>query len=160
LGIAPCVDRNHHGLCAEAAANGVNQHRIFQRRRVHAHLVGAGLEDLRLHRPQYGCRRRRRRARTSSRAVRRTVSSSVRDLVGRRNVQQHNLVRAFARMARRLRSRIARVHQVDKLHAFDNATAVHIEAGDDALGHHSVPFASHERKLRRIFNPGAPDFSG
>jgi hypothetical protein len=37
---------------------------------------------------------------------------------------------------------------------------VYVEAGDDAFGDHSVPFACHERKLPRIFSPVAPDFSG
>ena len=78
----------------------------------------------------------------------------------RGNVEQHNFVRAFARMARGLRRRIARIDEIDKLHALDDAAAMHIEAGDDALGNHSVPFAFHERKLRRIFNPVSPDFSG
>ncbi len=78
----------------------------------------------------------------------------------RRNVEQHDLVRAFARMPRSLRRRIARVDEIDKLHALDHAAGVHVEAGDDALGQHVAPFACHARKLRRIFSPVSPDFSG
>jgi hypothetical protein len=80
--------------------------------------------------------------------------------VGSRNIQQHNLVRAFARMPRRLGRGIARVHQIDKLHALHNTSAVHIEARDDSLGNHSASFACISRKLLKIFNPVAPDFSG
>ena len=64
------------------------------------------------------------------------------------------------RVPRRLRCRIARVHEIDKLHALDHAARVHIEAGNNALGQHVAPFACHARKLRRIFSPVSPDFSG
>ena len=50
---------------------------------------------------------------------------------------------------------IAGVDQVDKLHAFDHAAAMDVEAGDDALGQHD-----HSRKFCNIINPVAPDFSG
>ena len=97
----------------------------------------------------------------NSRAVRRTVSSSVcAAFVRRGDVEQHDFVGAFAGVARGLRGRIARVDEVDELHAFDDAAGVHVEAGDDALGEHAAPFAFHARKLRRIFRPVSPDFSG
>ncbi len=78
--------------------------------------------------------------------------------MGRGNIEQHDLVGAFAGMARGLRSRIAGIDEVDELHALDDTASVNIEAGDDALGDHYFP--SQERKLLRIFSPVAPDFSG
>jgi hypothetical protein len=81
-------------------------------------------------------------------------------LVGRGNVEQHNLVGAFAGMTRGLRGRIAGVDDVHKLHALDDTTIAHVKTGNDALGNHSVPFPFQERKLLRIFSPVAPDFSG
>ena len=55
-----------------------------------------------------------------------------------------------------LSCRVARVDEVDKLHSLDHAARVHIAASDDALRDHRCT----ARKLRRIFNPVSPDFSG
>jgi hypothetical protein len=82
--------------------------------------------------------------------------------VGRGNVEQHNFVGAFAGVARGLRGRIAGVDEVDKLHAFDDAAAVHVETGDDALGDHradSLPL-SPSKKIAENLQPVSPDFSG
>ncbi len=96
----------------------------------------------------------------SSRAVRRTVSSSVcAAFVRGGDVEQHDFVRAFAGVARGELGGIAGVDDVDELHALDDAAGVHIEAGDDALGQHGFR-CSIARKLRRIFRPVSPDFSG
>ena len=97
----------------------------------------------------------------SSRAVRRTVSSSVcAAFVGRGNVEQNNFVGSFASVAGSLSCRITGVNEVDELYTLDDSSCMHVETGDDALGDHFVSSAFHERKLRRIFRPVAPDFSG
>ena len=135
------------------------QHRA-QRRRVDAHFVRARLEYLlrvarRLDAPAHAERHKQIARRAPHRVEQRLPS-----LMRRCNVQQHNLVRALFRVPRRLGRRIARIHEIDKLHAFHHAARMHVEAGDDALGQHTVPFACQARKLRRIFSPVSPDFSG
>jgi hypothetical protein len=77
-----------------------------------------------------------------------------------RDVEQDDFVGSIPGVPRGLRRRVAGVDDVDKLDAFHYAAGVDVEAGDDALGNQLVPFASHSRKLRRIFKPVVPDFSG
>jgi hypothetical protein len=43
-------------------------------------------------------------------------------------------------MTRSLSRRIARINQINELHTLHDATVMYIEAGDDALGDHSLSF--------------------
>ncbi len=52
------------------------------------------------------------------------------------DVEQHNLVRALSGVAMRQLGGVARVDDVDKLHALDDAAAAHIETGDDSFRQH------------------------
>jgi hypothetical protein len=113
---------------------------FFQRSGVHAHLVRAGLEDLRR---VVGGANAAAYAKGNEQLTRGTahcVEERLPPFVRCGNVQQHDLVRALAGMTRRLRSRIARINQIDELHAFHDAPVMHVEAGDDALGNHSASF--------------------
>jgi hypothetical protein len=61
-------------------------------------------------------------------------------LVARRDVEERQLVGAFAVVARGALHGIAGIAQADELDAFDDAPAFDVEARDDALGEHvSVP---------------------
>jgi len=158
VGIAPRVDCNNNGLRAKAAANRVNKLWAFQSGGVHAHLVRACLKDLRrIVRGTNAAANTEGHEEFARRSAHR-VQQRLPPLMRRGNIEQHNLVRAFAGMTRRLRRRIARIDQIDELHTLYNAPVMHVEAGDDAFGNHSASF--HVRKLPRIFSPVAPDFSG
>ena len=50
------------------------------------------------------------------------------------DVEKHDFVGAFARVAGGESSGIAGVNDVDELDALDDAAGVYIEAGNDALG--------------------------
>jgi hypothetical protein len=54
--------------------------------------------------------------------------------VGCGYVQQDNLVGAFARVGCGKRGRVTCIDQVNKLNAFNDAPAMNVKAGDDALG--------------------------
>ena len=91
----------------------------------------------------------------SSRAVRRTVSSSVvRLLVRGGNVEQHNFVRAGLGVSPGEFGGITGVAEIDELHAFHDAAGVDVEAGDDAFGQH---VRSH-RNSCRIVQPDVARF--
>jgi hypothetical protein len=62
--------------------------------------------------------------------------------VGCGDIEQHDFVRAFAGMTGGESGGVTGVDDVDKLHTFDNAASVDIEAGDDALGDHGFLFTT------------------
>ncbi len=74
----------------------------------------------------------------------------------RRNIEKHDFV--GARLAVRFRQfrGIAGIAQIHKLHALDDASVVHVEAGDNAFGQH----VRARRNSSTIFKPTSPDFSG
>ena len=76
--------------------------------------------------------------------------------MGRGDVEEDDLVGAFAGVARGQLGGIAGVDDVDELDALDDAAVADVETGDDALGQHG----RNSRKLRRICRPVSPDFSG
>jgi hypothetical protein len=53
-----------------------------------------------------------------------------------RDVEEHQLVGPLDVVREGGLDRIAGVAQVDEPHALDDATILHVEAGDDALGQH------------------------
>ena len=158
LGIAARVDGDDDGLRAKAAADGVDQGWIGERGGVHADLVCAGLEDLRRIVGGANAAANAEGHKQFARGAADGVEQRLPAFVGRGNVEQHDFVRAFAGVARGLRGRVAGIDEVDELHAFDDAAGVHVETGDDALGDHSVPSASSERKLRENLQAGCAGF--
>ena len=129
--------------CApKLAADGADQCGVGQGSGVDAYLVRAGLKHL------FGILRRldasahAKGHKQLARCAPHRIEQGLAALVRRRNVEQNDFIGAFARVARSLRRWIARVDEVDKLHALDHAAGVHVEAGDDALGQHSYLFTT------------------
>src|SRR5258706_15186735 len=52
------------------------------------------------------------------------------------DVEEHDFIRPGFAMGLRQRGWVARVTQVQKLHAFDDTSDVNVEASDDAFGQH------------------------
>ena len=136
LGVAPRVDGDDDGLRAEAAPNVVDQHGILQRGGVHADLVRAGLKDLRRivggANTAADAKWNKQLARSAAHGIEQRGAA----FVGRGNVEQDDFVGAVAGVARGLRGWVARVDNVDELHALHDAAVAHVEAGNDALGNH------------------------
>ena len=140
FGIAARVDGDDDGLCAEAAADGVDQCWVGERGGVDADLVRAGLEDLRRIVGGANAAADAEGNEQLARGAAHGVEQRLAALVRCGDVEQHDFVGAFAGMARGLRGRIARIDEIDELHALDDAAVVHVEAGDDALGDHGFLF--------------------
>ncbi len=153
LGIAARVDGDDNGLRAKAAADGVDQSGIGERGGVDADLVRTGFEDLRGVVCGADAAAYAEGNEELARGAAHRVEQRGAAFVGRGDVEQYDFVGAFAGMTRGLRGRVARVDDIDKLHALDDAAGVDVETGDDALGDHAVPFPGHERKLERILRP-------
>ena len=154
------VDRHDHRLAAVAPGERGDERRVLERRRVEAHLVGAGFD-------------RRVGILLGSDAA--TDSQRQEDLPGHRadrarhglallerggDVENHHLVDAFHVVAAGQLARVAGVAQSLELHAFHHLPVAHVEAGDDALGQHQAASRTIPRKLRRICRPASLDFSG
>ena len=76
-------------------------------------------------------------------------------IVARRgDIQKHQFIRALLVIARGELHRIARVAQVDEVHAFDHAAAGDIQTGNDSFREH-VQFST---KLRTIRKPEGARF--
>ncbi len=73
-----------------------------------------------------------------------------------RDIEEHQLVGAFAVVAVGQFHRIARIAQVDEVDAFDHAAAGDVETGNDAFR----PALTVSTKLRTIFNPDRPGLFG
>ncbi len=138
LGIAAGIDGDDHGLGAEVAADGLDQRGIGERGGVDADLVGAGIEDLLSIVRAADAAADGEGDEEFAGSAAHGVEQGLAAFVGRGDVEQDDFVGAFASVARGLRCGIAGVDKIDELHAFDDAAVVHVEAGDDALGQHSV----------------------
>jgi hypothetical protein len=53
-----------------------------------------------------------------------------------RDVQQHNFIGARFCVAESEFRRVARIDNIDELHAFHHAPGINIETGDDTFGQH------------------------
>ena len=114
----------------------VDQPRPRHRRRVHRHLVGAGVED-RLgvgDRPDPAADREWDEH-VVGRAPR-ELDDRVALLVRRRDVEEDQLVGALGVVALGELDRIARVTQVDEVRALHDTAGIDVQAGDDALEVH------------------------
>ena len=67
------------------------------------------------------------------------VEHDVAPFVAGRDVEEHQLVGPFLLVARGHLDRIAGVAQVEEIRPLHDATAVDVEAGNDALGEHRTP---------------------
>ena len=144
-----------HGLRAEVAADGVNECGVGDGGGVDADLVGARIEYAFGVAGGADAAPDRERDEELAGGAADGVEESLAAFMGRGDVEENDFVGAFAGVARGLRGGVAGIDEIDELHAFDDPAVMHVEAGDDALGQHL-----HSRKLRRIFRPVAPEFSG
>src|SRR5690606_39232879 len=80
------------------------------------------------------------------------VEHGVAPLVRGADVEQDQLVRALGVKYLRVLGRVACIYKVDEIHALDDAPAVYIEAGDDALGEHRLT----PRRAAGLLPPGSP----
>jgi len=78
-------------------------------------------------------------------------------IAGSRDVQHHQFIRPFGVVTSREGYWIAGVAQPDKIHAFDHAIAIDVQAWNDAMCQAQAAIL---RKLWSSRAPGAPLFSG
>jgi hypothetical protein len=134
VGIATCIDGDNDSLRAKTAANGIDERWIGESGGVDADFIGAGIKNLfcivGTPNASSHCEGHKKLAGRAANRVEQRGTSLVRG----GDVEQDNLVGTFTGVARRKFSRVARINDVDKLNAFDNAAGVDIEAGNDAPG--------------------------
>ena len=140
------VDREHDALRAELRRELVEQLRARDRGAVDRDLVGAGVE----HRLRVGDRAdaaadRERHEHVVGGAPR-ELDDRVALLVGRRDVEEDELVGAAAVVERRQLDRVAGVADVDEARALDDAPGVDVQARDHALQLHRPASAWAERE--------------
>ena len=78
----------------------------------------------------------------------------------RRDIEQHNLIRARCRMTMRQLRRIARVDDVDKLNPLDDAPRAYVQAGDNSFGQHEstlLSFCQPMLQLEKILQYAQPE---
>ena len=102
------------------------------------------------HASAHGKRHKQLRGRALHRIEQRAAS-----LVRRRNIQQHDLIRARRRMTMRQLGRIAGVDDVHKLNAFDHTAIADIQTGDDSFRQQS-----RAPGIPQDLQTDAADFSG
>src|SRR6266446_201603 len=153
------INRHHHRLRAEALRDARDQSRVGERGGVDADLVrpggkhGGGIvqsTNASAHREG-----NEQLARGSTHGIEKRGAI----LVRRRDIQKHDFVCAGLAVRLCQRGRIACIAQVHKLHALYDASAVDVEASDDAFGQHVRVHKSCEAdaiQLLRIF----PDETG
>ncbi len=131
------VDRNHDALVAEFLRRFFDKRAPRDRRGIDRHLVGTGRQQLADVLDGAHAAADREWHETGFRRARHHVEDDVAVLMARRDVEKCEFVGAGCVIRDRRRHRIARIAQVEKLHAFDDAPVFHIEAGNDANLEHA-----------------------
>ena len=110
--------------------------RVGDRRRIEADLVRAGIEQAAhvLHDAHPAAHRQRDEDLRGHRFD--DVQDQVATIAGGGDVQEGELVGALLVVAGSDFHRVTGVTQFDEIHALDDATAGHVQAGDDAFGQH------------------------
>src|SRR4029079_12654487 len=134
----PGVDRDDHGLAAKAPGAGADQLRVGDCGGVQRDLVGAGSDHV-------STLVDTSRAAADRERDERPACGPLDDLEQRaptlrrgRDVEEDELICAFARVALRELRRIALVHEVDEPGALHDAAVRDVEAGDDADPEHQA----------------------
>ena len=132
-GPASRIDREHNRLCAEFLAQFGNQLRTADRGRVYADFIGARVQDLPgvLHPADAAANSQRNK--NLARGTSDDVDHGVALVARRGDVQKDQFVGALLVIASGKLHRIARVAQVDEVHAFDDAAAGDVEAGNNSF---------------------------
>ena len=143
------VNGHDHRLRTIAVRNPADQRRIGQRCGIDRDFVRAGVEHRRgiIERPDAAAHREWNEQLTRRPAH--DIEQGGTILVGRGNIQQHNFIGARAAMGQSQFRGIAGVAQVGKLYTFHDASRVHVQAGDNALGQHDDSNSYSSQKLRR-----------
>ena len=150
------IDGDHDGLRAEASGDAGNEGGIGEGSGVDADFVSSGGE--------YSGRVIECADATTDREGDEKLAGSAADgieqggplLVSCRDVEEDDFVCAGLAVRLGEFGGVSGVAEVDELNAFDDASGVNVEAGDNAFGQHS----QRAQKLLRIFSPALPDFSG
>ena len=132
--IATRIDGNNDSLRAKTSADGIDEGRIGKGGGIDADFVGPCVKDLlRISgAPNSSTNGEGHKKHAGSAANR--IEQRLASFVRCSDVEQNDFVRALVRVARGKLGWIARINDVDKLDAFDDAAGVDIEARDDALG--------------------------
>ncbi len=132
------IDREHDALRAEHVRELVDQVGALERRGVDGDLVRAGVEHrLRVLQRTDAAADRERHEDVVGRAARER-DHRLAPLVRRGDVEEDELVGAFAVVVGRELDGVARVLDVHEFDALDDAAGVDVEAGDDALEMHAA----------------------
>jgi hypothetical protein len=135
------VNCHDYRLRTEAGPDLPDQFRPRNCTRIDAHLVGSCVKNSRSVLCRANPASNRERHKQLLRSPLNRLQQRPATLMRSCNVQQNNLVSSAASMPMREFCRIASVHNVHKLHAFDDASTAHVEAGDDPFG--KQPKTSH-----------------
>src|SRR6266550_2989866 len=157
IAIALCINRQNDGLRAKLARKLGDQRMMRNSGRVDRDLVCAG--------PHHGTPVFKRSNATARRERNGKLCRDTpngrqesRTAVARsRNIEHHELVRAFLVVPRRKSHRIARITQPDKVHAPYHARPCGIQTRNDAM---SEAHAADLKKLSSRREPASPLFSG
>ena len=172
------IDRNDHRLRPKTRTNLADQLRPCNRSRVDAHLIRPRVKDccriIRApHTAAHGKWHKQRR-----RCALHRIDERPAPLVRRRNVEQHDLIRARGRMSMRQLRRIARIDDIDKLNPLNNSPASYVQTSNNPFRQHinltrkKAPSFWRSQNLRSCLrhynstkffktrNPTSADFSG
>ena len=135
------IDRNRNALRAELPGGFAHEFRSGNGSRVYGDLVGAGQQQAAdiLHRADAAAHRHRHEAAVGRAAHH--IEDRIPLLVARGDIQEAKLVGARSVVELRLLHGIAHIAQVHEIDALHDPAGIDIQAGDDAHGQHSSPFA-------------------
>src|SRR5580765_3595497 len=150
------IDRDNDRLRAEAVGDAGDQGRIGESSGVDADFVSPSGEDSSRVVESANAASHGKRNEELAGGAADGIEQGGTLLVGRRDVEENNFIRAGLAMGLGEFGGVSGVAEVDELNAFDDASGVNVEASDDAFGQHS----QRAQKLLRIFRPASPDFSG
>ena len=138
-GAAFGVDRHHDALRAVLGRGVCNELRVRNRSRVETGLVSARIEQAahvfhRAHAATHGQRNEDLRSDGLD-----DVQDQIASVAGGGDVQKGEFVRALVVVARRNFHGVTGVPQLNEIHALDDTTTSHIQAGNDAFSEHAPP---------------------
>ncbi len=132
------VDGDDHCLRSEALGDAGDQRRIGDRGGVDGDLVGAGVEDRAGIVERTNSSAHRERHEELARGAANCLDQRLALLMRGGDVEQDNFVGAVGGVQGSQFGGIACIADVHELHAFDDASGVAVETGNDALGQHRV----------------------
>ena len=138
LADAARVDVDHGGAAAELARYGGNQLGGANRRGVDANFLGAGLDQLGGVLQRADAAPDRERHEDLFRNAPHHLEQDLPALMAGADVEEDQLVGPLFLVAAGDLNGVAGVAEVQEVDALDDAPAVHVQTGDDALGEHAI----------------------